>query len=218
MGARSHPGRIERRLGGRGGGRPGAVALGSDTGGSIRQPASLCGVVGFKPTYGRVSRYGLLAFGSSLDQIGPFSRTVQDAADVFAAMAGHDAADATTAHAAVPDCPRSTRRRVEHAARRPAHRRAPRACSAPASMPRVQTAIDAALVVLEQLGATLVDVALPHASAAIPVYYLVATAEASSNLARYDGVRYTARAKLGARRRSGDALRPHARRATSAPR
>jgi aspartyl-tRNA(Asn)/glutamyl-tRNA(Gln) amidotransferase subunit A len=175
------------------------VSLGSDTGGSIRQPASLCGVVGFKPTYGRVSRYGLLAFGSSLDQIGPFSRTVQDAADLFAVMAGHDPADATTAHAAVPDVAALDIAAGTGTPSTPlAGRRigVPRALLGSGVDASVQAAIDAALVVLEQLGATIVDVALPHASAAIPVYYLVATAEASSNLARYDGVRYTARAKL----------------------
>jgi aspartyl-tRNA(Asn)/glutamyl-tRNA(Gln) amidotransferase subunit A len=173
------------------------VSLGSDTGGSIRQPGALCGVVGLKPTYGRVSRYGLLAFGSSLDQIGPFARTVQDAADLFAAMAGHDPADATTAHADVPDV--SALEATGDSSRPLAGRRigVPRALIGEGVDPVVRTAVDAALAVLEQLGATLVDVALPHASAAIPVYYLVATAEASANLARYDGVRYTARTKLG---------------------
>ena len=175
------------------------VSLGSDTGGSIRQPGSLCGVVGFKPTYGRVSRYGLLAFGSSLDQIGPFARTVQDAADVFAAMAGHDAARRHDGARRVPDVSAlgagqgGTTGSTPLAGRRIG---VPRALLGSGVDAAVQAAIDAALVVLEQLGATLVDVALPHASAAIPVYYLVATAEASSNLARYDGVRYTARAKL----------------------
>jgi aspartyl-tRNA(Asn)/glutamyl-tRNA(Gln) amidotransferase subunit A len=202
LGVTRNPWALDRIPGGSSGGSAVAVAaglapvsLGSDTGGSIRQPGALCGVVGFKPTYGRVSRYGLLAFGSSLDQIGPFARTVQDAADVFAAMAGHDAADATTAHAAVPDlsalgaAPSSTPlsgRRIG----------VPRALLGSGVDPAVQAAIDGALAVCEQLGATIVDITLPHASAAIPVYYLVATAEASSNLARYDGVRYTARARL----------------------
>ena len=206
LGVTRNPWALDRIPGGSSGGSAVAVAaglapvsLGSDTGGSIRQPASLCGVVGFKPTYGRVSRYGLLAFGSSLDQIGPFSRTVQDAADLFAVMAGHDPADATTAHAAVPDVAALDSVPGAGASSTPlAGRRigVPRALLGSGVDASVQAAIDAALVVLEQLGATIVDVALPHASAAIPVYYLVATAEASSNLARYDGVRYTARAKL----------------------
>jgi aspartyl-tRNA(Asn)/glutamyl-tRNA(Gln) amidotransferase subunit A len=172
------------------------VALGSDTGGSIRQPAALCGVVGFKPTYGRVSRYGLIAFGSSLDQIGPFARSVQDAADLFALLAGPDPADATTSHAPVPDVGA-----LDATGSRPlAGRRigVPRALLGDGVDPAVQAAIAAALAELERLGAALVDVALPHASAAIPVYYLVATAEASANLARYDGVRYTTRARLAA--------------------
>ena len=170
------------------------VALGSDTGGSIRQPAALCGVVGFKPTYGRVSRYGLIAFGSSLDQIGPFARSVQDAADLFALLAGPDPADATTSHAPVPDVGT-----LDATGSRPlAGRRigVPRALLGDGVDSAVQAAIEAALAELERLGAALVDVALPHASAAIPVYYLVATAEASANLARYDGVRYTTRARL----------------------
>ena len=206
LGVTRNPWAPDRIPGGSSGGSAVAVAaglapvsLGSDTGGSIRQPGSLCGVVGFKPTYGRVSRYGLLAFGSSLDQIGPFARTVQDAADVFAAMAGHDDADATTAHAAVPDVSALGAGQGGTIGSTPlAGRRigVPRALLGSGVDTAVQAAIDAALAVLEQLGATLVDVALPHASAAIPVYYLVATAEASSNLARYDGVRYTARAKL----------------------
>ena len=174
------------------------VSLGSDTGGSIRQPASLCGVVGFKPTYGRVSRYGLLAFGSSLDQIGPFARTVQDAADVFAAMAGADVHDATTAHAAVPDLDALDDGSASSTPLAGRRLGVPRALVGDGVDPAVRGATEAALGDLERLGATLVDVELPHASAAIPVYYLVATAEASSNLARYDGVRYTTRAALAA--------------------
>jgi aspartyl-tRNA(Asn)/glutamyl-tRNA(Gln) amidotransferase subunit A len=213
LGVTRNPWATDRIPGGSSGGSAVAVAaglapisLGSDTGGSIRQPGALCGVVGFKPTYGRVSRYGLLAFGSSLDQVGPFARTVQDAADVFAAMAGPDDADATTAHAPVPDVSaldasagdasgigRSGASSTPLAGRRIG---VPRALLGDGVDAAVRAAIDAALTVLERLGATLVDVALPHASAAIPVYYLVATAEASSNLARYDGVRYTTRARL----------------------
>jgi aspartyl-tRNA(Asn)/glutamyl-tRNA(Gln) amidotransferase subunit A len=202
LGVTRNPWALDRIPGGSSGGSAVAVAaglapvsLGSDTGGSIRQPGALCGVVGFKPTYGRVSRYGLLAFGSSLDQIGPFARSVQDAADVFAAMAGHDAADATTAHAPVPDVSSlgAAASSTPLAGRRIG---VPRALLGAGVDGPVQVSIDEALAVLEGLGATLVDVALPHASAAIPVYYLVATAEASSNLARYDGVRYTARARL----------------------
>ena len=203
LGVTRNPWALDRIPGGSSGGSAVAVAaglaplsLGSDTGGSIRQPAALCGVVGFKPTYGRVSRYGLLAFGSSLDQIGPFARTVQDAADCFAVMAGPDAADATTSHAAIPDLSALGAGAAD--ARPLAGRRigVPRALLGDGVAPSVQAAIAAALTELERLGAALVDVALPHASAAIPVYYLVATAEASSNLARYDGVRYTARARL----------------------
>jgi aspartyl-tRNA(Asn)/glutamyl-tRNA(Gln) amidotransferase subunit A len=203
LGVTRNPWAADRIPGGSSGGSAVAVAagfaplaLGSDTGGSIRQPGSLCGVVGFKPTYGRISRYGLLAFGSSLDQVGPFARTVQDAADAFACMAGADEADATTAHAAVPDV---TALGQAGGSTPIAGRRVgvPRTLLASGVDAAVQAAVDAALRELERLGAVLVDVELPHASAAIPVYYLVATAEASSNLARYDGVRYTTRAKLG---------------------
>jgi aspartyl-tRNA(Asn)/glutamyl-tRNA(Gln) amidotransferase subunit A len=202
LGVTRNPWAVDRIPGGSSGGSAVAVAagfaplaLGSDTGGSIRQPGALCGVVGFKPTYGRVSRYGLLAFGSSLDQVGPFARTVQDAADAFACMAGADEADATTSHAAVPDVAAlGAGGSTPLAGRRIG---VPRTLLATGVDPAVQAAVDAALRDLERLGAALVDVALPHASAAIPVYYLVATAEASSNLARYDGVRYTTRAKLG---------------------
>ncbi len=161
------------------------VALGSDTGGSIRQPAAFCGVVGLKPTYGRVSRYGLIAFASSLDQIGPFTRTVRDAASVLQVMAGQDACDATASRQQVPDYADAltgdiTTLRIGVA----------RALLADGVAPEVARAMDAALDVLAARGARIVDIDLPHARYAIPVYYLVATAEASSNLARYDGVRY----------------------------
>ena len=163
------------------------LALGSDTGGSIRQPASFCGVVGLKPTYGRVSRYGLLAFASSLDQIGPFARTVGDAA---LALSGDRRprslrrdVGATTE---VPDYSgRADRRRARRARRRAAGVRL-----RGRRRPRARGAFDAALDTLRDSGATLVDIDLPHAKLAIPVYYLICTAEASSNLARYDGVKY----------------------------
>lgn len=168
------------------------LALGSDTGGSIRQPAALCGVVGLKPTYGRVSRYGLLAYASSLDQIGPFTWTVADAALALSVIAGGDAADATSAPREVPDYMQALTGDVKGLR-----------IGVPATLLReasagvaadVAAAFDAALQVLVARGATLVDIVLPNAAAAIPTYYLVATAEASSNLARYDGVRYGFRA------------------------
>ena len=165
------------------------IALGSDTGGSIRQPASFCGVVGLKPTYGRVSRYGLLAFASSLDQIGPFTRTVADAALTLGIIAGADSRDATSADTAVPDYAASLTGDI-----RGLRIGVPRAFVSEGVDPLVKSAFGAALATLQTLGATLVDIELPHARYAIPVYYLVCTAEASSNLARYDGVRYGYRA------------------------
>jgi aspartyl-tRNA(Asn)/glutamyl-tRNA(Gln) amidotransferase subunit A len=166
------------------------LALGSDTGGSIRQPAALCGIVGFKPTYGRVSRYGLLAFASSLDQIGPLARTVGDAALALTVIAGVDPADATTAPQPVPDFTNALTGDA-----RGARVGVPRALLDAGVDAEVSRAIETALEVLVSKGAMLVDIELPHAGAAIPVYYLVATAEASSNLARYDGVRYGYRAR-----------------------
>jgi aspartyl-tRNA(Asn)/glutamyl-tRNA(Gln) amidotransferase subunit A len=161
------------------------LALGSDTGGSIRQPASFCGVVGLKPTYGRVSRYGLLAFASSLDQIGPLTRSVGDAALALSAIAGGDPCDATASNEPVPDYTQALTGDI--------HRLrvgVPRAFVSEGVQDDVRRAYDAALDTLRGSGATLVDVELPHARFAIPVYYLVCTAEASSNLARYDGVKY----------------------------
>jgi aspartyl-tRNA(Asn)/glutamyl-tRNA(Gln) amidotransferase subunit A len=191
-----NPWALDRIPGGTSGGSAAAVAaaitplaLGSDTGGSIRQPAAMCGVVGLKPTYGRVSRYGLIAFGSSLDQIGPLARTVHDAAIALGAIAGGDPADATSAREPVMD----------YAAALTGDIRGTRV-GVPARLldqgvdPEVAGAFQAALAVLVSGGATLVDVDLPHAKYATAVYYLVATAEASSNLARYDGVRYGFRA------------------------
>jgi aspartyl-tRNA(Asn)/glutamyl-tRNA(Gln) amidotransferase subunit A len=169
------------------------LAIGSDTGGSIRQPAGLCGIVGLKPTYGRVSRYGLLAFASSLDQIGPLTTTVGDAALALGVMAGADLADATSAAIPVPDYAASLTGDL-----RGARIGVPRALVAGAAGvdPEVSAVFETALETLVARGASLVDIELPHASAAIPVYYLVATAECSSNLARYDGVKYGYRANV----------------------
>jgi aspartyl-tRNA(Asn)/glutamyl-tRNA(Gln) amidotransferase subunit A len=165
------------------------LALGSDTGGSVRQPAALCGVVGLKPSYGRVSRYGLIAFASSLDQVGTFGRTVFDSALLLNVIAGHDPADSTSARRAVPDFTASLTGDI-----RGVRVGVVRAMLEEGVDEDVARRVRAALEVLKSRGAVLVDVALPHSRFAIPVYYLVATAEASSNLARYDGVRYGFRA------------------------
>jgi aspartyl-tRNA(Asn)/glutamyl-tRNA(Gln) amidotransferase subunit A len=187
-----NPWNLDTTPGGSSGGSAAAVAshcvplaLGSDTGGSIRQPASFCGVVGLKPTYGRVSRYGLLAFASSLDQIGPFARTVGDAALALSAIAGHDSCDATSSTAEVPDYAAGLTGEA-----RGVRVGVPRAFVSDGVDERVRAAFDAALITLRDSGATLVDIELPHATLAIPAYYLICTAEASSNLARYDGVKY----------------------------
>jgi aspartyl-tRNA(Asn)/glutamyl-tRNA(Gln) amidotransferase subunit A len=169
------------------------LALGSDTGGSIRQPASFCGVVGLKPTYGRVSRYGLLAFASSLDQIGPIARTVEDTALALGVMAGPDRADATSSREPVPDLAAALTGDVKGL-----RVGVPRTFVTEGVDDDVKAAFDAALAVLEGAGARLVDVELPHAPYGVPAYYLVCTAEASSNLARYDGVKYGYRSKAAA--------------------
>ena len=176
----------DRAPGGSSGGSAAAVAagcaplaLGSDTGGSIRQPAAFCGVVGLKPTYGRVSRYGLLAFASSLDQIGPISSTVADAALALSVLAGPDPADATSSPQPVPDFVAALTRNVKGL-----RIGVPRAFVADGVDVGVRRAYDEALDTLRREGAKLVDIDLPHAKYAVPVYYLVATAEASSNLAR----------------------------------
>jgi aspartyl-tRNA(Asn)/glutamyl-tRNA(Gln) amidotransferase subunit A len=166
------------------------AALGSDTGGSIRQPANLSGVVGLKPTYGRVSRYGLIAFGSSLDQIGPFARSVADAARVLKVIAGHDPKDSTCRNVAVEDYP--ARLDAGVACVRVG---VPREYYADGLDQEVRASIESALKKFEEMGAQIVDIGLPHTQYAVPVYYLIATAEASSNLARYDGVRYGFRAE-----------------------
>ena len=163
-----------------------ALSLGTDTGGSIRQPASLCGVVGIKPTYGRVSRYGMVAFASSLDQAGPFAREVRDAALMLGVIAGHDPNDATSLRAPVPDyvaaCDEGIRGK-----RIGVHRAALEMDGLDAD---VRGAFEQSSKILEDAGAVLVDIELPHFEYAIATYYVLATAEASSNLARYDGVRY----------------------------
>ena len=168
---------------------PGAIA--SDTGGSIRQPAAFCGIVGLKPTYGRVSRYGLLAFASSLDQIGPMTLTVADAAALLAAMAGSDPYDATSAAKPLPDFSDALAGQVDGS-----RVGVPRAVLADGVDDEVFSAFERALRVLTERGATLVDIDLPHLEYGVPVYYLVAPAEASSNLARYDGVRFGFRAAM----------------------
>jgi aspartyl-tRNA(Asn)/glutamyl-tRNA(Gln) amidotransferase subunit A len=166
-----------------------AAALGTDTGGSIRQPAAFCGDVGLKPTYGRVSRYGLVAFASSLDQIGPLARDVEDAALVLGAIAGHDPLDSTSVDVPVPDYRALLGRGVDGLK-----------VGIPAEYfiegldPEVEAAVRAAIRVLEELGARSEPVSLPHTEYALAAYYLIAPAEASSNLARYDGVKYGLRA------------------------
>ena len=187
-----NPWDIERVPGGSSGGSAATVAagsvpysLGTDTGGSIRQPAALCGVVGFKPTYGRVSRYGLIAFASSLDQIGPFTRTVEDCALVYSAIAGHDPRDSTSDPRAVDDPLESL-----HAGVAGMRLGIPREYLGAGTEPGVRAAVEAAFRVLEGQGATLHEVSLPSTDVALSVYYIIAPAECSSNLARYDGVRF----------------------------
>ncbi|HSS20951.1 MAG TPA: Asp-tRNA(Asn)/Glu-tRNA(Gln) amidotransferase subunit GatA [Pyrinomonadaceae bacterium] len=166
------------------------VALGSDTGGSVRQPASLCGVFGLKPTYGRNSRYGLVAFASSLDQVGIFARTATDIASVLGVIAGRDSHDATTADVPVPDYVSGLAGDIKGA-----RIGLPRSLFAEGLDPEVRAAVDSAIDVYRELGAEIVDVELPNAKYSISVYYIIATAEASSNLARFDGVRYGFRAE-----------------------
>lgn len=183
--------------GGSSGGSAAAVAagmavatLGSDTGGSIRQPASFCGVVGLKPTYGRVSRYGLIAFASSLDHIGPFANTVKDAALMLRTIAGRDPMDSTSADLPVPDYVAELEKPVRGLKVGVAKEYFGSGLDA-----EVRAAVEAAIQKLAALGCEIVPVTLPHTEYAIPAYYIVATAEASANLARFDGVRYGFRAK-----------------------
>lgn len=167
------------------------ISLGSDTGGSIRQPAALCGIVGLKPTQGRVSRWGLVAFGSSLDQIGPFARTVRDAALVLQVMSGEDGRDSTSASVPVPDYVGELEQPIQGL-----RIGVPRQYLSDANDPAVNTALREAMEVYRSLGATIVDVELPLTDYGISTYYVIAPAEASSNLARYDGIRYGHRATL----------------------
>ena len=167
------------------------AALGSDTGGSIRQPASFCGVVGLKPTYGRVSRYGLVAFASSLDQIGPITKNVTDAAILLGAIAGHDPRDSTSADVPVPDYTKAFKKRDVKKLKLGV----PVEYFASGLDPDVEQAVHAAIDELRNLGAEVKEITLPTTDAAVATYYVIATAEASSNLARYDGVKYGLRAK-----------------------
>ncbi len=165
-----------------------AVSLGSDTGGSIRQPAACCGIVGMKPTYGRVSRYGLVAYASSLDQIGPFAKTVEDAALLLNSIAGHDLRDNTSSTQVVPDF---TARLGEGLKGKSIG--VPKECFGEGLNPEVESSIRAALAACEREGAKIVELSLPSLKYAVAAYYVIATAEASANLSRYDGVRYTMR-------------------------
>jgi aspartyl-tRNA(Asn)/glutamyl-tRNA(Gln) amidotransferase subunit A len=192
-----NPWDLERIPGGSSGGSAAAVAaceapwsLGTDTGGSIRQPASLCGIVGLKPTYGRVSRYGLVAFASSLDQVGTFTHDVYDAALLMEIIAGHDHRDSTCVNREVPAYTQTVKKPLESLTIGVAREYFGEGLDA-----EVEASIRTALKVYAGAGAKIVDVSLPHSPYAIAVYYLVATAEASSNLARYDGVHYGHRAK-----------------------
>jgi aspartyl-tRNA(Asn)/glutamyl-tRNA(Gln) amidotransferase subunit A len=189
-----NPWDLDRVPGGSSGGSAAAVgaefapfALGTDTGGSIRQPGALCGVVGFKPTYGRVSRYGLIAFASSLDQIGPFTRSVEDCALVMNAIAGYDPCDSTSLQAPVPDYTDA----LGDPSLKGVRLALPREYFSVEGMdPAVDASVKAAIEHLESLGAELGEVSLPHTQYGLATYYLIAPAECSANLARYDGVKY----------------------------
>lgn len=192
-----NPWDLERTPGGSSGGSAAAVAadeciaaLGSDTGGSIRQPAACCGVVGVKPTYGRVSRYGLVAFASSLDQIGPLTKDVRDAADLLTVISGHEPRDSTSINLPVPNYAADLGREIKHVTLGLV-----KECLEEGLDPEVKESFLQAVHTLTQLGAEIKEVSLPHMPYAVAVYYIIAPAEASSNLARYDGVKYGYRAK-----------------------
>ena len=196
-----NPWDLDRVPGGSSGGSAAAVAaglcagaLGTDTGGSIRQPSSFCGVVGIKPTYGRVSRFGLVAFASSLDQIGPITRDVEDAAIILEAIAGYDPKDSTSVDLPVPQYRVALKEPV-----RGLRLGIPREYFIEGMDPQVESAVRNAISICSQLGAQIVDISLPHTEYGIAAYYIIAPAEASSNLARYDGVKYGHRAPGGQR-------------------
>jgi aspartyl-tRNA(Asn)/glutamyl-tRNA(Gln) amidotransferase subunit A len=189
-----NPWDLDRVPGGSSGGSAAAVAadeclgaLGTDTGGSVRQPASLCGVVGLKPTYGRVSRYGLIAYASSLDQVGVLAKDVTDAAIMLEAVSGHDPRDSTSLDAPVPQYEAAL---AQGDGLKCLRIGVPKEYFVEGVDPEVQTSVRAAIDKLVELGATAHEISLPHTDYALPVYYLIAPAEASANLARYDGVRY----------------------------
>jgi aspartyl-tRNA(Asn)/glutamyl-tRNA(Gln) amidotransferase subunit A len=192
FGATHNPHDLERVAGGSSGGSAAAVAaheclasLGTDTGGSIREPASFCGVVGIKPTYSRVSRFGVVAYASSLDQVGPFTKSVRDAAIMLRTLAGKDPRDSTCSARPVPDYERSLTGNVKGL-----RIGVPREYFVEGMQPEVEKSVRDALKAYESLGASTTEISLPHTGYAIAAYYLVATAEASANLARYDGIRY----------------------------
>jgi aspartyl-tRNA(Asn)/glutamyl-tRNA(Gln) amidotransferase subunit A len=192
-----NPWDLSRVPGGSSGGSAAAVAaneafgaLGTETGGSIRQPAALSGVVGLKPTYGRVSRFGVVAFASSLDQVGPLTKTVRDSALIMNAIAGHDAQETTSLNEPVPDYTALLGRDL-----RGVQLGVAKEYMIGGTDPQVKSAVETALKHMNSLGAEIIDVSLPHTDYAVAVYYILATAEASANLARFDGVRYGYRAK-----------------------
>ena len=195
FGVTKNPWDTSRIPGGSSGGSAAAIAaheaiatLGTDTGGSIRQPAALCGCVGLKPTYGRISRYGLVAFASSLDQIGPFTKDVRDSATMLGVMSGVDPRDSTSVPQPVPDYAAALDGNI-----RGLKIGLPKEYMIGGLDPEVKASVDAAVKQLAQLGAEIVEISLPHTDHAVAVYYIIATAEASANLARFDGIRYGAR-------------------------
>ena len=204
FGITRNPWDLERIPGGSSGGSAAAVAadeciasFGSDTGGSIRQPAAMCGVVGLKPTYGRVSRFGLIAFASSLDQIGPFTKDVEDCAILMNVIAGYDPMDSTSVPMEVPDYREYTAKGIDGWTIG-----IPKEYFIEGIDPEVSDAVKSAMGVMEKLGARCIEVSLPHSEYCVAVYYVIAPAEASSNLARYDGVKYGLRSEF----KEGDSL------------
>lgn len=204
FGPTRNPWNLERVPGGSSGGSAAAVAaheaiwaIGSDTGGSIRQPASFCGVVGLKPTYGRVSRYGLIAFASSLDQIGPITKDVSDSALLLNIIAGYDERDSTSVDSPVPDYTQALKKDVKDL-----KIGIPKEYFVEGLDPEVNDAVQAAIKTLKNEGATFEEVSLPHTEYGIATYYITATSEASSNLARYDGVQYGIRELVKNKRKS----------------